>query len=282
MMNRELTTSTGNKSVDAVGTMNLSGNVIPQSWYKTIVKETGKPYLAAIVILADIVYWYRPTEERDEATGQIVAMRRKFKADMLQRSYAQIAEQFGITKRDATNAIVALEKLGVIKRVFRKVEVGGMTLSNVLFIDLNPDRLRELTYPDTPMTESGEGYHRNEGHPQPKSVTPKPQIGETYTESTQKTTQETSKRKKKEAIPSSVEDVKVYIQEMGYGLDAQEFWDKNEMRGWKQNNGKPIEDWKACVRLFERNRKKWESQGVTPKPQIAQHTPEEQAAGWGW
>ena len=35
---------------------------------------------------------------------------KKFHADLLQRSYQQIADQFGITKRDATNAVVELEK----------------------------------------------------------------------------------------------------------------------------------------------------------------------------
>lgn len=191
--------STGNATVDAVGRMSITGNVIPQSWYKTIRKDTGKPYLAAIVILADIVYWYRPTEVRDEGTGETIAARKRFKSDMLQRSYAQISEQFGITKRDATNAIVALEKLGVVKRHFRKMEVGGMTLSNVLFLELVPSALERVTFPEeTPQTETGDTYHSNRGEGQPKSVTPQTETGDTYTETTHKTTQETTKREKRE------------------------------------------------------------------------------------
>lgn len=53
--------TSGNEIVDAMGSINISGNIIPAVWYRTITKENGKPYLLAIVILADIVYWYRPS-----------------------------------------------------------------------------------------------------------------------------------------------------------------------------------------------------------------------------
>lgn len=100
---------TGSVTVDRMSRLHISGNIIPVTWYKTIRKSTGKPNLNAIIILADIVYWYRPTEVRDEMTGELVGLKKKFHADLLQRSYQQIADQFGITKRDATNAVVELE-----------------------------------------------------------------------------------------------------------------------------------------------------------------------------
>ena len=65
--------STGNAIVDENAKLNISGNVIPQMWYRTIIRESGKPNLTAIIILADIVYWYKPTELRDENSGQVVA-----------------------------------------------------------------------------------------------------------------------------------------------------------------------------------------------------------------
>lgn len=139
--------TTGNPIVDASAEISITGNITPQAWYKTIVKETGKPHLTAIVILSDIVYWYRPTELRDESTGQITAIRKKFKADLLQRSYQQIAEQFGLSKKEATNAIIFLEKIGVIKRVFRTINLNGLVVNNVLYIELIVERLKELTYP---------------------------------------------------------------------------------------------------------------------------------------
>ena len=50
--------STGNEIVDENAKLNISGNIIPQVWYRTIIRESGKPNLTAIIILADIVYWY--------------------------------------------------------------------------------------------------------------------------------------------------------------------------------------------------------------------------------
>ena len=139
--------STGNAIVDENAKLNISGNVIPQMWYRTVIRESGKPNLTAIIILADIVYWYKPTELRDENSGQVVAVKKKFKADLLQRSYQQISEQFGISKKEATNAVIFLEKLGVVKRVFRTVNINGLVVNNVLYLELNVQKLRQLTYP---------------------------------------------------------------------------------------------------------------------------------------
>ena len=140
--------TTGNAKVDLMAQIQLTGNVTPQVWYRTITKKNGRPHLLAIAILSDIVYWYRPMEIRDESTGHITGYRKKFKADMLQRSYDQFAELLGESKRSVTDAVIRLEVLGVIKRVFRTVEIGGMKYNNVLFIDLFPEQLYRLTYPD--------------------------------------------------------------------------------------------------------------------------------------
>lgn len=151
------------------------------------------------------MYWYRPVEIRDEAIGQLCGFKKKFQADILQRNYQQIAEQFGISKRDATNAIVELEKLGVVRRVFRTVSIKGQLYSNVMFLNLDVDELIRLTYPDTldlkPEKEGCRGYHSFEGQGAPKKETgvtkiservsqkwerPVPKTGETYTKITYK------------------------------------------------------------------------------------------------
>lgn len=272
--------STGNAIVDRMASIQISGNVIPQSWYKTITKDTGKPYLAAIVILSDIVYWYRPVEVRDEDSGRTVSMRKKFKSDLLQRSYAQLAEQLGISKRDATNAVVALEKLGVVKRHFRKIEVGGMLMNNVLFIELVPDVLESITFGTEVSNGFGDTYHSNKGQVSLKFETGPTQKSETNTKTTKETTTKTSKNrvKAKAFTPPTIDEIKSYIDEMGYGLDPEEFLDANEQTGWKMKNGQQVRDWKARVRTFERNRKKWtaeRSRGEESQSGVMEHTKEE-------
>ena len=80
---------TGNPTVDRIGRMQLSGYVIPRSWYRTIRKPNGKSNLAAVLILADLVYWCRKTEVREEQTGQIIGWE-NFQKDILQRDCREL------------------------------------------------------------------------------------------------------------------------------------------------------------------------------------------------
>ncbi|MDU6524992.1 MAG: hypothetical protein E6540_13595 [Enterococcus sp.] len=132
--------------MDALYAVKFSGNIVPINWYKTIVNEKGKTQITAINILADVVYWYRPTVERDEQTGYEIGLRKKFKDNLLQRNYQQISEMFKISETVARNNIVFLERLGVIKRIFKNFKVNGQALNNVMFIELNIEKLFELTF----------------------------------------------------------------------------------------------------------------------------------------
>ena len=141
--------TSGNVIVDTMGTINISGNIIPAIWYRTITKENGKPYLLAIVILADIVYWYRPSEVRDQGTGQILGWKKKFSEDILRQSYQYYADLFGESKKTVKTAMDKLEKLQVIRREFRTVSYGdGLVCNNVMYVELNPDILYQLTFPE--------------------------------------------------------------------------------------------------------------------------------------
>ena len=141
--------TSGNIIVDAMGSINISGNIVPAIWYSTITKENGKPYLLAIVILADIVYWYRPSEVRDQGTGQILGWKKKFSEDILRQSYQYYADLFGESKKTVKTAMDKLEKLQVIKREFRTISYGdGLVCNNVMYVELKPDILYQLTFPD--------------------------------------------------------------------------------------------------------------------------------------
>lgn len=154
----KLAYSTGNDIVDEVSEMNFTGNVIPLTWFKTMIGDTGKPMLLAIDLLADIVYWYRPKEIRDEDTGDLIGFQKRFKADFLQRSYRQIEQRFGVTRKQARGAIDYLCSIGVIKKHLRNEMTSmGMPLHNNMYLELVPERLKELTYPqsddDVPLRE---------------------------------------------------------------------------------------------------------------------------------
>ena len=180
-----------------------SGNVIPSTWYQIFRKPTGKPYLNAIVLLADIVYWYRPAEVRDEHTGRVIGYKKRFKADLLQRSYSQISELFGFSKRDATNAVIFLEEMGVVKRHFRSHKMNGVNVVNVLYLELIPEALFELER--QAVKGLSEGYHSKKGDPLTETGDTLPLISETpstenYGTNTEITTKNTTEITNKDNI----------------------------------------------------------------------------------
>jgi hypothetical protein len=127
----------------------IEGNIVPHSSYSDIVtiSEGGKtrPHLLAITIMAEIIYWYRPSIEVDDRTG-IVSYNQKFHADKLQKSYAEMAKKFGVEKRQAKEACDLLRRLGLISIEFRTIEVSGSKLNNVIFIEPNLERLLEMLF----------------------------------------------------------------------------------------------------------------------------------------
>ena len=149
---------TGHPIVDEIGKINFEGTVIPHNWFNAIKFNNGKPDVVAIVLLSEIVYWYRPAIIKDELTGRIKEIRKRFKADLLQRSYESFAEQFGFTKRQVKDALKRLEDAGLIAKEFRNIRVDGKVLANVLFIRLNPQKVLEITFGQGGVTLERQGY----------------------------------------------------------------------------------------------------------------------------
>lgn len=53
--------------------------------------------------------------------------------------------------------------------------------------------------------------------------------------------------------PPTVEEVQAYCAERGNKVDARRFFDFYTANGWHQGRGKPIKDWRAAVRTWERD-----------------------------
>ena len=66
----------------------------------------------------------------------------------------------------------------------------------------------------------------------------------------------TEREKRKRFTPPTVEEVRAYCQERNNGIDPDAFVDYYTARGWKYGQGKPVEDWKAAVRTWERRESK--------------------------
>jgi hypothetical protein len=155
--------SSGNSAVDAMGEIPFTGNITPPIWYKRILLDTGKPDFVAVTLLSDIVYWYRPMEVRDEATGFVSRLQKRFKGDLLQRSYRQYENQYGIKKRIVKEAMDRLEKQGLIRREFRDITLENKTkLMNVMYIDIFPEKIAEISRDEITQETSGPTVQRSE------------------------------------------------------------------------------------------------------------------------
>ena len=139
---------TGIKSVDDLYGVAFTGNIIPHSWFKAIRMKDGRPDQTAINILSEILYWHRPTVERTADDAAVIVLKKKFHADLLQMSYAQIEKKLFLSKAQSRRALEKLENLGLIERCLRTVVTeSGNKLGNVMYIKLFTQRLLEITFP---------------------------------------------------------------------------------------------------------------------------------------
>lgn len=194
-----MSTTTPTDTVMSIGQINLTGNVTPASWWRHITLPSGRPDQTAITLLSEIVYWYRPAEVRDEVTGALMGYRKRFHGDKLQRGYQAFADQFGFSKREATDALKRLRDAGLITLELRTVQTAeGMTLSNVLFVEPVPEAIIDINS----MTRKSDAknvtpvpFQRNtpsvSTEPLPRYDVEAPTLKrETYTETTTKITTE--------------------------------------------------------------------------------------------
>ncbi|CUI18055.1 conserved hypothetical protein (plasmid) [Candidatus Protochlamydia naegleriophila] len=131
--------------VTKIGEISIRGNIIPDQWYTHLRNDKGKIQINSAIILAEILYWYRPVPVYDIKTGQQTGFGKKFKDDLLQLNYTYFSEKFGFTTSQSRSAIIFLEQKGLIFREFRDIIVEKHALNNVMFINICPQRIQEIT-----------------------------------------------------------------------------------------------------------------------------------------
>ncbi len=188
--------------VKAMSSLNFEGNIIPIEWLSHIRLPNGKPDLVSIFLLADIIYWYRPTTIRHEISGKITEYRKKFKSDLLQKSYKDLEDLFGLSRNQIKDALQRLEKINLIKRIFRNINTQGSSLSNVMFIQIFPANIAIITEKKLgmgifPHTSGDISSHLCGYIPTPMQINP-----HTYTETTTKITTKNSLSKKVKNVSS--------------------------------------------------------------------------------
>ena len=92
--------------------------------------------------------------------------------------------------------------------------------------------------------------------------------------------------KRKRFTPPTLEEVRAYCEERHNTVDPQRFIDYYTANGWVQGKGKPVKDWKACVRTWERPQKASKTVPLpamfTEAQKAPQMTAEEEAEQLRW
>jgi hypothetical protein len=160
----------------AVASLKLEGDIVPASWYQHITNKKGKADLPAIIILAHIIYWYRPKQNKDGNANQF-ARQKKFHADKLQKNYQAFADQFNMSKNQAKQAIKRLINLNLIETELRNITTpGGMALNNVMYVWPIVSEVAKITIPIEEINKNQPGYTEPEPHTPDFSDTPSIQI----------------------------------------------------------------------------------------------------------
>ena len=125
-------------------------DVIPHTWYKALRHaQSGLVNLPAIVILADICYWWRPkAEEKETATGPVSAgYKKRFGGDRLQRSASWYEKNKGLTKDQVFKGLKFLEERNLIivdlENVYNHDK--QQMMNNVRFITPVPMEIAKIT-----------------------------------------------------------------------------------------------------------------------------------------
>ncbi|GAB4165569.1 MAG: hypothetical protein Tsb006_5060 [Rickettsiaceae bacterium] len=109
--------------------MNNIGSTVavPNSWYFSVVMDNNKPDNVAITILAEIMRLHGIDGAYEFHLG-----------------YQYFQSNFNYSRFQIRNALVRLEKTGMVKRTYRTVQIHNRKCNNEMFLLLNLQKVNEL------------------------------------------------------------------------------------------------------------------------------------------
>lgn len=124
----------GQKAVDKIGEVKISGDIIANSWKHVIVDKNGNADMIAIAVYARLVYWCRPGKDG----------KKKFDWEMVHMTYKDFEEQCNLSYKQVKRAIAQLEKLGLIYTVKKYMDHNG-TKGTYKYFMVNPEKYSAIT-----------------------------------------------------------------------------------------------------------------------------------------
>jgi hypothetical protein len=117
---------------------------IPNSWYPHLLDAKGQVHSDALLILAEIVNWYRLIPVYDRSTKKITGYQKKFKLDLLQKGYKDFEAKFGFSKEKSRRILDFLIQKKFLYKEQRTLRSGSLVLANVMFIGIHVENIKQM------------------------------------------------------------------------------------------------------------------------------------------
>ena len=110
------------------GELGFVGNLVPNIWYKLLLRPSGRSDTTAIAILAELVLLHRLNGDSE-----------------FQLNYHYFKEKFNFGFDQVKDAVVRLEKSDLVVRHFRTIALYGRKFTHELFLSLRVANILKLT-----------------------------------------------------------------------------------------------------------------------------------------
>ena len=110
------------------GELGFAGNIVPNIWYKLLLRPSGRSDNTAITILSELWFLHRLNGDSE-----------------FQLNYRYFKEKFNFGFDQVKDAIVRLEKSDLVVRHFRTIALYGRKFTHELFLSLRVANVLKLT-----------------------------------------------------------------------------------------------------------------------------------------
>ena len=142
---------TGHPIVDQIGEIHFEGRLIPHAWrrHPLLRNDAGKTSGCVLDLLADIVYFHRPSQKFDTASGRLLYHYKKFETDRYRIDYAAWCEANGYSDDQVRRAVAFLRSKGIIMvEVEDYTPPSGRVIVSAVFITPSVGAIIALNDPD--------------------------------------------------------------------------------------------------------------------------------------
>lgn len=150
-------------------------------------------------------------------------------------SYLSLADATGLSIQQVRTAISKLKSTGEIQQI--------VTNKYQLIIVVNYEKYQDFSVDDNSQITDNQQTSNNQ-------IT----INQQQLNKDNKGNKGNKEIKRGRFTPPTLSEVEDYVIEKGYSIDAEQFIDFYESKGWKIGSN-PMKDWKAAVRTWERRHK---------------------------